>query len=522
MLTIRFRGWSVLFRAATIGPLFGFLLALSLLFTGAPAIGAADDFGQPVAGRHIYDTTGLLTSAEIADLETRAAAVERAGAPVVVYLRAKDANQDDTMRDARALMDTWNVQSAQDARDGVVIFLNVKPNDLRHGQAAIWAGARHTQNGNLPQRELERIYDKVMKPSLSDGQTAAGIAAGLDALANSLAVGPPPPSATQQFATKVGGLPAAIFAVIVGGVLALFSFRSWGGRPAPVAPGVPTTSRPGDLPPALVGALTARRIEPGTLAEATLLDFARRGALAIVPQGEKAIAVRLLTAARPQLPFEQIVWSALMREADTDGMVPAKRVAQATKSRKEFAGAIDREMHARGWFDPAFRSRQIPLYIVGVISMVLAFGVLILASIGEQPWGFFGFIVLILVGCVVLLLGAYYPRTTAAGEAAAAPWQAYKAGLKSAARDQSQALDLDVVLPDAVAFGLVSALDRRLKEASARGYAPSWFLRQSGQGNSFVAFYPYWILFHSSASPASSGAGSGGASAGGAGAGGSF
>jgi len=76
------------------------------------------------------------------------------------------------------------------------------------------------------------------------------------------------------------------------------------------------------------------------------------------------------------------------------------------------------------------------------------------------------------------------------------------------------------VLPDAVAFGVVAALDRRWKAASQAGYAPAWFARQADEGTN-AGFYPIWVVFHASVSPSNSGGGSG-AAAGGGGAGGGF
>src|SRR5690606_2035845 len=136
----------------------GFLVAL--LLTAATAQSAAAEYGEPVPGQHVYDTTDLLTPEEIADLEARAAAVEAAGAPIVVYLQARDASQSETEADARALMDAWDVQSAPGAHDGVVMFFNLRPGNLRRGQVFIYAGEKHFDGGNLPESELQRIIDK--------------------------------------------------------------------------------------------------------------------------------------------------------------------------------------------------------------------------------------------------------------------------------------------------------------------------------------------------------------------------
>ncbi len=492
------RAWSFLFL--------GLLLTFALVMGGARHVGAAEDFGQREAGRHVYDRAGLLTDAEVRDLEARAAAVERAGAPTIVYLREQKASQNDTSKDAQELMDAWDVQSAQDARDGVVIFLNLKPNDTRHGEAAIWAGQHHTDGGNLPKSEIERIYDDLISPLLNDGNTAAGIGAGLDGLANSL---------------TVAGLPLALLGLLISSVVAVFAGRSWGQRPQQATAGMPTVRRPGDLPPAVASALINRRIEPTALSEATLLDFARRGLVAIEPQGSKEVAIRRLTAQPTLSPFEQAVWSPLAEAANNDGLIAPKQLGRVTKRGKEFQAALNAELEQRGWFDPHVGAIQRPLYLAGTVALALGVLGFIVALIGQQAPGLVASSLLFVVGFIVLMLGAYFPRTTAQGEAIAAPWHAYKAGLSAAARDRNQQLDLDTTLPDAVAFGPVSALNRRIKDASEQGYAPSWFIRKSAQNNNTVAFYPYWIVFHSSVSPTSSG-GDGGASAGGAGAGGSF
>jgi uncharacterized membrane protein YgcG len=504
--------------------LVGLLFAIALIIGGVQRGGAAEDFGQREVGRHVYDRAGLLTDAEVRDLEARAVAVERAGAPTIIYLREQKANQDDTQEDAQELMDVWDIQSSPDARDGIVIFLNLKPNDLRHGEAAIWAGQRHTDGGNLPESELRRIYGDVMAPRLSDEETAAGIGAGLDALANSLAFGPPPPpepDTVQRAASAIAGLPLVLLGLIVSGVLAVFAGRMWGRRPTQITAGIPTVQRPDDLPPAVASALVARRIEPTALAEATLLDFARRGLVAIEPQGAKAVAIRLLIAQPTLLPFEQAVWSPLAAAADAQGVIAPKELSRVAKQSKEFQAGLTAELQLRGWFDPRVGALQRPLYLAGTVGMVLGVLGFIVALIGRQVPGLLCSSLVFVVGFIVLMLGAYFPRTTVQGEATAAPWHAYKAGLNAAARDRKRPLDLEVTLPDVVAFELVPALNRRIKEASEQGYAPSWFVRSSAQENTMVAFYPYWIALHSSVSPTSTSS-SGGASAGGAGAGGSF
>jgi hypothetical protein len=82
----------------------------------------------------LYDSAGVLTPAETQALEHRAADLTASGTPVVVYLRVQDTSQTQA-RDASDLMDAWNVRSAADARDPLVILMNLRPDDPHHGLA---------------------------------------------------------------------------------------------------------------------------------------------------------------------------------------------------------------------------------------------------------------------------------------------------------------------------------------------------------------------------------------------------
>lgn len=479
---------------------------------------AAQDFGEPEPGRHVYDRAGVLSSSEIADLEQRALAVEQAGAPVVVYLRARDATFEDTVNDARALMDDWDIQSTPGARDGLVILFNLEPGNLEHGDFAIVAGEAHVRSGVLDQDQLDRISDQMLE-LLRDGRIAEGIAIGLDAVARNLTAGPPPPSEFERAMSDFAGVPLNIIALAVAAGLGLFAAQRWRSRPATIAPIVPTTQVPAELPPALAGALARGRIEDAQL-EAAILDLAQRGALAIEPAGRKRVQIRLLDSSLIEHPFERAVWDALMAEAVDGGLVPSDRLRRVRGRWEAARAALRAELEARGWFDPAARARRRPLYLAGLAGIVLAFLALLPVLVGQQPWGAIGIALLGGTGMMAIALGAGLRETTTEGEAAAVPWRGYLAGLEAARRDPNLELNLDQVVPYAVAMQAGGALDKRLKEASERGYAPAWLGRTLGSEAWEGGFYPYWAAFHASVSPATGGGTA--ASSGSAASGGSF
>ena len=524
-------GWAVLLLPVIL--LFTASMSVTLVseVSAAAATPAAGCAG-PVAGQHVYDCANLLTPAEIANLETNAAAVERAGAPTVVYLQVRDATAEQTLQDAIDLMNRWNVESSTGAHDGFVMFFNVQPGNPRHGQVALYAGEKHYQHGNLPLSELIRIRTDVMTPLLQDGKTAEGIAAGLQMVAHDLQYGPPPPPpppAYQGSAAVIGRFPFAVLGLLYAGVVALLFVRLRRRPPLSSASdevgGLPVLATPGDLPPAMAGALIKGRVADAQI-EATILDFARRGLLVLEPVGKNKVRVRLLGSGdrgSGLTGYEQEAWNGLVELAGGDqGTISSDELAQLRQDWGEVKTVLRRELIERGWYDPeAATARRRPLYIAGALGMAgVAVGVLLIV-LSREGWAMIGIAFFLAAGVAAFVRGYAVLDTTVEGEIAAAPWRAYQASVT--ARDYQPNLDTD--LPYIVALGILGKLTPRLKAASERGYAPSWFHAPEGPEHDgyvtpAVGFFPYWIAFHSSAAPVSSGGSASGGFAGGGAAGG--
>lgn len=505
-----------------------FLLAFSTSLTllSVPTAHAAiqTDCNGPVPGKHIYDCVGLLTTAEIANLETHAQAVEQAGAPTVVYLQARDATRTETEQDAIDLMNRWDVESRSGARDGFVMFLNLKPYDTRHGEAFLYAGQKHSKR-NLPPDELQRIYDDVMAPRLSSEETASGIAAGLDAVAHDLRYGPPPPPPATVAARTFGRLPFNVFSLLFALAIVLY-YTGWRrGRPS-AGPYVLTP--PGDLTPATVGALVKGRIRDEQM-EATIFDFARRGLLQIEPVGTNAIQVRLL-AQQVEEPagYEVSLWRLLTSKADDQNVIAAEDLALIARRWSSAKSRLRETLINRGWYDPgAAKAKRRPLYIAGVLGLCASVVGIIVAVIAQEGWAVIGACICLGASILAFVFSHTIPDTTLEGEQVAAPWRGYLKGIKT-----SVPLDhLDDALPYMLAMGAKNAVPSQLRMASGAGYSPAWFKSDRADHRSAYGFYPYWLAWHSSLYPppppsssghAGGGFGGGGAAGGGGGGGGSF
>jgi uncharacterized membrane protein YgcG len=514
--------------------IFVFTVAMSSQLLSTASAASSDGCAGPVAGHYIYDCTGVLTPSETAYLETQAAAVVQAGAPTVVYLQVRAATAEQTLQDAIDLMNRWNVESRPGAHDGFVMFFNVQPGNLRHGQVALYAGAKHFQHGNLPQSELDRIRVDVMTPLLSQGHTAEGIAAGLQMVAHDLRYGPPPIPAYQQVAASLGSIPFIVLGLLFAALVALFLLRLLR-EPPPSSShdevgGMQLPASPGELPPGMAGALLGGRVGDAEV-EGTVLDFARRSLLAMEPSGKNKVEIHLLGNSNtvPTLGgYEKDTWESLVRLAgDQQGTISGNELTHLRQDWGEIRRELRRELVERGWYDPEAASlKRRPLYILGTLGMVGAAIAVLLVVLSHEWWAAIGGALFLAAGLAAYIQGYGVPDTTVEGEIAAAPWRAYRASVT--AREYEPNLDTD--LPYIVALGLVNKLAPRLKAASERGYSPSWFRgggnqeEREGWHTATIGFYPYWVAFHASAAPASASGGyaGGGAAAGGGGSAGGY
>ena len=535
----RWRGW----RTLAFAPLVALALALAIGMagvTGVSGVSAAPQNAQnaprnsctgPVAGQHIYDCANLLTPAEITTLEADAAAVDKAGAPTIVYVQVRDADAQQTLNDAIDLMNRWNVESHPGAHDGFVMFFNLQSDNLRHGQVALYAGEKHFQHGNLPQDELDRIRTDVMTPLLKNEQTAAGIGAGLQQVAHDLIYGPPPPPQSQLVAAFLGRIPFNILALLFAGIVALLAVRIRRAPPPSTAgDGVDidalTLATEEKISPAMAGALIKGRVSDDQM-EATVLDFARRGLLVIEPVDKKNVRMRLLGDGKGLSGYEQAVWNALVAESDrSDNTLDNHDLAEVRSNWSWPKSLLRRDLTERGWYDPqAAGKRRHPLYIAGAVGLVGVVVAVILMALSKEGWAAIGLALFAVASVAAFIIGYSVPDTTVEGEITSAPWRGYRASVA----DRAYQPNLDTDLPYIIGMGLLGKLSSRLKAASENGYSPSWFRAASDDRQVATVtpgFYPYWLVFHSSMAPASSSASGGysggGAAGGGGGSAGSF
>ncbi len=527
---------------------------IALLVTLLPLLvyhtsSAIEDFGIPQPGRHLYDRARVLTPDQQRDLEARAAAIHQAGTPIVIYLRIQDASFEKTVADARALMDAWDIQSAPGARDGVVLFFNLTPSDPRHGHFAVVAGETHVRSGALNQRQLDRIA-AAMLLSLREGRLAEGIAVGLDAIYQNITIGPPPEPRNwwQRVADTLTRQNLNLIWIIATLLVLAWGTVLWVRRAQPSvrSPVVTTTEPPSDLPPALAGALLQGRVV-FDLMLATFFDLARRGAFSLrlvspaqadpTQRAEHAepapstllVQVHLQNPEVIRSDFERVVWESF-KSFTNQPAIPVQTLRTLLWEHWPAAQrAIRSELIHRGWFDPNIRRRRIAFLIPGAVGLLLGIVALAIVLLAESPSGALGVFTLLPSGLLWLVVANLLHETTPQGEEEARRWRGFMRGVKQAARQRTASLDLDQLLPFAIALGIHKDLGNYLRTGPLHGYVPIWLesdqpLSDDGDAllDDFLTMMQKILQPSTSSATSDSSDGGGGASDGSAASGGDF
>jgi len=352
-----------------------------------------------------------------------------------------------TIQDAADLMKAWQLESHPGAKDGLVILLNLTRGDTHHGEAALYAGAKHIQ-GNLPPAELQRIYDQDMAPLLKNGQLAAGIGAGLATAAHDLVAGPPPvapPSPLIQFLQIVVAVPLTVLSIILALWVAVAISLLRRMRPTH-EPGTNVAFVPPDaLDPALAGAVVFGQVRDDQIA-ATLLALAQRGAIQLEPRDKRQMQIVLHDHEQVQSPVEEALWQNLVHYAKDGTQLKPAAFAAARRHWQPIRELLRQDLVQRQWFAEDIHRRRAILNRGGVVGIIgVAIGIT-LTLIAQTAWGFLGDGILLVAACAAFIASAVQAETTAQGAIAALPWRALQRGIKRAKHDTTLNIDLDRVL----------------------------------------------------------------------------
>ncbi|HEU0163600.1 MAG TPA: TPM domain-containing protein, partial [Thermomicrobiales bacterium] len=129
----------------------------------------------PLSQKHVYDPYQLIKSSDETSLEKDARYLQTNGIPSLIYIRKSDADRADSQQYADSLRDTWDIESAPNADDGLVILVTMGVRSPRNGTVVFSYGKNTFPVNGLDVNRLNQIYNDNMLPSLAKGQIYSGL-----------------------------------------------------------------------------------------------------------------------------------------------------------------------------------------------------------------------------------------------------------------------------------------------------------------------------------------------------------
>jgi len=315
---------------------------------------------------------------------------------------------------------------------------------------------------------------------------------------------------------------AGAAALFVAGIVLLAALRQGYPRPSVSIDQATTVEVPEPLPAALAAVLAARGGTVGYQSAATIFDLADRGVL-VVRELPRSLGVR-------SYELSQVPGTHGLEEHEQEALTIAfaggqesvslsKARARLARSSRRFAAAVNRDLGARGYLDPARRAVRERLMSASVVLLIgSALGSVAMATLIPrfEGWPFLLPLALCAAGIIGIVMAASTTSLSDQGLIQAARWRGFKRYLKSAVEAKGDGQPFTFTprwIVYGIAVGLAAQWARYLKVHP--GEAPRWF--QAATRDESAAF----AAFVGSQSAASGGAGGSAGGGGGAAGGGS-
>lgn len=483
-----------------------------LLLTAALVVAAGPPYPQPETDRSVYDTAGMLSADAIARIEERIDAMESSvGAEMVVYTEHNPAiSEDDNLRNARSLMDQWQVGRAG-FDDGVVLLVALDP---RPGQSRVSLyGGSGFVSSYASADELTGIIQDVFVPAAVGGDREGAIVQTVEAVIERTS-----PEFRDNLermriinaALGLIGAPLALAAILG---FAWWKWRREGDDPDLVdSPSVLMAGPPAGMTPALATVVMNGTATQHTLNTA-LVDLAGKGLLSFQnldqvrskrsddppdPLTDPAIELSLEAGDRQLGPVEERAHATVRRLGGSDNRLTRSSLWRLNANLGKLKDDYEREAVRLGWLERMPGPSISRMTWIGIGIAVVGAGAIWLGiSIPASGFTLLG-AALILGGLGTIAFGRAMSQRTTQGAYVDAMLKAYRRTLQKT-MDQSRSMGEVVADPQvatladtpdkAVVWGFALGLHDEVASVLARGLAD----QQAQTGSPAGAYYPTWL-----------------------------
>lgn len=140
-----------------------------------PQPGAIGEPVEPLTDKRVYDMANLLNNSQENAIESDAARLERNGVPSVVIVMASDMNPDQAAAFGADVRQEWDIESAPDADDGLVMLVVVDLTDEKNIFSVMAWGEGAFPHFGLDQERSSQIKADWLDAYLNAGHIYDGI-----------------------------------------------------------------------------------------------------------------------------------------------------------------------------------------------------------------------------------------------------------------------------------------------------------------------------------------------------------
>lgn len=192
------------------------IIAVTCLVASVPQASAQDE-SPPIPYRApgdpwlIRDDAGLFTDEEMERFQFDLRRLQALGVDVAVYTRRADASREESERFADALRESWAVESAPGADDGMVMLLTVTDSRPRGSTFVMSSGENYFPVGQMDEADFNQIYEEEVMPHFREDRFDVALAYAVRRMLYAADYTPPDPpplsgiNALAHDAARIGG-----------------------------------------------------------------------------------------------------------------------------------------------------------------------------------------------------------------------------------------------------------------------------------------------------------------------------
>lgn len=135
------------------------------------------------------------------------------GEHVMVYTRRYDASRRDSEGFAKRLREAWDIESAPNADDGLLILITVSDSAPEDNSFVVSSGSNFFPLNQMEKADLNAVYDAEIEPNFRENRYDVALAYGVRRLLYAADYTPPDPPAlagVNAFAREVGQIGGAV------------------------------------------------------------------------------------------------------------------------------------------------------------------------------------------------------------------------------------------------------------------------------------------------------------------------